>query len=82
MDLNEMYNFFHMMIFSYPFVSMGIVASLGILIYFKPKEVIRVLAIFAAILVIIYLLTFLTQATKIGFIQKDKLVHQDNPDSD
>jgi hypothetical protein len=76
MNLNDIYNFFHGLILIHPFISMGIVAAMGIIIYLKPKEIIKVLAIFAGILMVIYLLNFLSGATKTGYIEKEKMVHK------
>lgn len=78
MDLNGIYDFFHGLIFFHPFISMGVVAGLGILIYLKPKEILKVLAIFAGILIVIYLLNFLSAATKTGYIEKEKMINK-NP---
>jgi len=79
MDLSVIYNSGYSLIFLHPFISIGIAAALAVLIYLKPKEVLRVLAIFATILIIIYLLNFMWGATKTGFMEKEKMVHKNPP---
>jgi len=50
MDLDEIINSIHTFIVYQPFIAMGIAAALGILIYIKPKEVLKVIVTFLAII--------------------------------
>ena len=76
MDLNELINFCHRFIFYHPFISMGIAAALGILVYIKPKEVLKVIFTFLAIAAVCYIIYFLWGAIESGYFQKDKLIHK------
>jgi hypothetical protein len=76
MELNDIYIFLYGLIFIHPFISMGVVAVLGIIIYLKPKEIIKVTALFVGILIVVYVLSYLTGATKTGFIKEGKLVNK------
>jgi hypothetical protein len=51
---------------------MAIAVAMGILIYLKPNEIIKVTAIFAGILIIVYLLSYLTGASRSGYLEKEK----------
>ncbi|MCU0600487.1 MAG: hypothetical protein MUE70_14665 [Desulfobacterales bacterium] len=72
MGLNDIYNFFYGFIIFHPIISMAIAVAMGILIYLKPNEIIKVTAIFAGILIIVYLLSYLTGASRSGYLEKEK----------
>ncbi|MBC2714760.1 MAG: DUF3795 domain-containing protein [Desulfobacteraceae bacterium] len=76
MDLNEIINFFHRLIVFHPFISMGIAAALGILVYIKLKEVLKIIFISLAIGAVCYILYCLLGATESGFFQKKKMIHK------
>jgi hypothetical protein len=76
MNLNEMFNFFYGFIVFHPLISMGIAAAMGIILYLKPKEIIKVTAVFIGILIVVYLLSYLTGASKTGYIEKQRMVNQ------
>jgi hypothetical protein len=80
-NLNEMFNFFYGFIVFHPLISMGIAAAMGIILYLKPKEIIKVTAVFIGILIVVYLLSYLTGASKTGYIEKQRMVNQ-NVDSE
>jgi hypothetical protein len=82
MGLNDIYNFCYRLVFIHPFISIGAVAILGIIIYLKPKEIVKVLAIFAGILIVIYLLSYLSGATKAGYIDKEKMIYESTKDDE
>jgi len=76
MDFTEISNFFHRFIVYHPYISMGVAAALGILVYIKPKEILKVTVILLAIAALGYILYMLLGATESGFMQKDKLIHK------
>ena len=76
MNLNHIYNFFYGFIIVHPLISMAIVAVMGIIIYIKPKEIIKVTAVFVGILIVVYFLAYLTGASKTGYLEKEKGVHK------
>ncbi len=76
MDVYEITDFLNRFIFFHPFISMGIAAGLGILVYIKPKEVLKLILIFLGICVVGYVLYYIWGATQSGFLQKDKLIHK------
>ena len=75
MSIDEITNFIHTFIVYHPYISMGIAAALGILIYIKPKEVLKVLFMFLVVCAIAYILYMLFGATETGLLQKNKMVH-------
>ncbi len=75
MDLNEIINFFYRMIVYHPFISMGIAAALGILIYIKPKEILKVTFTLLVIAAVCYILYCLLGATESGYFQKTKMIN-------
>jgi hypothetical protein len=76
MELNDIYNFFYGLVFIHPFISMAVVVILGIIIYLKPQEIVKTLAIFIGILIAVYLLNYISGATKTGYLEKGKLVNK------
>ena len=74
--ITDIIDFFHRFIYFHPFIAMGIAAALGILIYIKPKEVLKLIFMFLAISAICYILYLLFGATESGVFQKDKLIHK------
>lgn len=76
MNLNEIIELCHRFIFFHPFISMGIAAAFGILIYIKPKEVLKLILIFLGFCVVGYILYYLWGATKSGVFQKNILIHK------
>ncbi len=76
MNIEEIIDFCHRFIFFHPFIAMGIAAGLGILIYIKPKEVLKVIFTFLAIAAVCYIIYFLWGATQSGYFQKNELIHK------
>lgn len=76
MNLNEIIEFFNRFIFYHPYISMGIAAALGILVYIKPKEVLKLVLIFLGFCIVGYILYYIWGATKSGVFQKDTLIHK------
>jgi len=76
MDLDEIINSIHTFIVYQPFIAMGIAAALGILIYIKPKEVLKVIVTFLAIIAIGYILYYLWGAFKSGYLSKGEMVNK------
>lgn len=76
MDVNGIINFFHRFIVFHPFIAMGIAAGLGILIYIKPKEILKVIFISMAIAAVCYILYCLLGATESGYFQKTKMINK------
>jgi hypothetical protein len=75
-ELNDIYNFCYGLIFIHPFISMAVLVVLGIVIYLKPQEIVKILAIFVGILIIVYLLGYISGATKTGYLEKGELVNK------
>lgn len=76
MSLNDIYNFFYGFIIFHPLISMAIAVLMGIIIYRKPNEIIKVTAIFVGILIVVYLLSYLTGASRSGYLEKEKGVYK------
>ena len=76
MDLDRIINSIHTFIVYQPFISMGIAAALGILIYIKPKEVLKVILTFLAIVAIGYILYYLWVAFQSGYLNKGEMVNK------
>lgn len=76
MDLTEISNFFHRFIVYHPYISMGVAAAFGILVYIKPKEILKVTFTLLVIAALGYVLYMIFGATESGFMQKDKLIHK------
>lgn len=75
-NVNEIIEFFRRFIFYHPYISMGIAAALGILIYIKPKEVLKLILIFLGFCIVGYILYYIWGATQSGVSQKDTLIHK------
>ena len=75
-NLNEIIEFFNRFIFYHPYISMGIAAALGILVYIKPKEVLKLVLIFLGFCIVGYILYYIWGAFQSGYLQKDKLIHK------
>lgn len=67
----ECTNFFY----TYPYIAIAIVVVLGLIVYWKPKEVSKVALIFLGLVVVCYLLYYIGGATISGVFQKEKLIH-------
>ncbi len=76
MDLDRIIYFFHRSIVYHPFISMGIAAALGILIYIKPKEILRLVLIVLGICAAGYVFHFIWEAFKSGYLNKDIVIHK------
>ena len=76
MSLSEIINSIHTFIVYQPYISMGIAAALGILIYVKPKEVLKILFIFLVLGAVVYILYMIFGATESGLLNKDKMIYK------
>ena len=76
MEFDDVYNFFYGLIFVYPLISMAAVLVVGIIIYLKPTETVKTLALFTGILIFVYIMSYLTGATKSGFVEEGKWVNK------
>jgi uncharacterized membrane protein len=73
---NDIINFLYDFIVYNPFIAMGIAAVLGIIIYIRPKEVLKFLGIILLIAAVIYVLFYIFGASETGVLQKDTLIHK------
>jgi hypothetical protein len=76
MDIDSIYNFFYGLIIFHPFISMAAVLVVGIIIYLKPTEIIKIMAVFMGILIVVYLFSYLSGASKTGYLEKEKGMHK------
>ena len=76
MNLNEIIEFCHRFIFFHPFISMGIAAALGILVYIKPKEILRLILIFLGICAVGYVLYYIWGAFQAGYLHKGEMINK------
>lgn len=76
MDLDRIINSIHTFIVYQPWVSLGIAAALGILIYIKPKQVLKLILIFAGICVAGYILYYLWGAFQSGYLHKGEMINK------
>ena len=76
MDLHQIITAIRAFIIYNPFISIGIAAAIGILVYIKPKEVLRLMLIFLGICVAGYLLYSLWGALHSGYIQKGVMINK------
>ncbi len=76
MNQQEIINTIRTFIVYQPFVAMGIAAALGVLIWIKPKQVLRLLLIFAGICAAGYILYYLWGAFQSGYLNKGDMIHK------
>jgi hypothetical protein len=76
MDLNQIYNSIYTFIVYQPLISLGIASALGILIYIKPKEILKLVLIFIGICAVGYVLYYLWGAFQAGFLHKGEVVNK------
>lgn len=74
--MNQISNMIYRFIVYHPYISMGIAAAIGILIYIKPKEILKTAFILLVLAALGYVLYMILGATESGFLQKDKLIHK------
>jgi hypothetical protein len=82
MSITDFYYFCQRFIFFHPYISIAIGAGLAILIFLMPKEIIKVLAVFVGILIVIYFLNLLTGAGQTGYMEKEKMIHKNDQMAD
>ncbi len=76
MDIHGIINSIHTFIVYQPWVSLGIAAALGILIYIKPKQVLKLILIFAGICAAGYILYYLWGAFQSGYLHKGEMINK------
>lgn len=76
MDLDEIINSIYTFIVYEPWISLGIAAAVGILIYIKPKEVLRLILIFIGFCIVGYILYYLWGAFQAGYIHKGEMINK------
>ena len=76
MNLNELIDFFNRFIFFHPYISLGIAAALGILVYIKPKEVLKLILIFLGICAVGYILYYIWGAFQAGYLHKGEMINK------
>jgi hypothetical protein len=76
MDVHQIITAVRAFIIYNPFISIGIAAAIGILIYIKPKEVLRLILIFLGICLAGYLLYYLWEALQSGYLQKGEMINK------
>lgn len=76
MDIHGIINSIRTFIVYEPWISLGIAAALGILIYIKPKQVLRLVLIFAGICVAGYILYYLWGAFQTGYLHKGEMINK------
>jgi uncharacterized membrane protein (Fun14 family) len=67
----ECTNFFY----TYPYIAIAIVVVLGLIAYWRPKQVLRVTLIVLGLAVVCYLLYYIVGATVTGVFQKEQLIN-------
>jgi hypothetical protein len=75
-NLNGIIEFFNRLIFYHPYISMGIAATLGILVYIKPKEVVKLLLIFLGFCIVAYVLYYIWGAFQSGYLHKEEIINK------
>jgi len=76
MSPNDIYNYAYGFIVYNPFIAMGIAAVLGIIIYIRPKEVLKFGGIILLLAAVIYVLFFIFGASETGVLHKDRMIHK------
>ena len=76
MDLNELINLVRNFIFYHPYISLGIAAAVGILVYIKPKEVLKLILIFLGICAVGYVLYYIWGAFQAGYLHKGEMINK------
>jgi len=76
MDIHGIINSIHTFIVYQPWVSLGIAAALGILVYIKPKEVLKLILILLGICVAGYILYYLWGAFQSGYLHKGEMINK------
>lgn len=76
MTVHEMINTIRTFIVYQPFAAMGIAAALGVLIWVKPKQVLRLILIIAGLCAAGYVLYFLWGAFQSGYLNKGDMIHK------
>jgi len=76
MDLNDIINFLRNFIFYHPYISIGIATGLGILIYIKPKEILKLILIFLGICAVGYILYYIWGAFQSGYLHKGEMINK------
>ena len=76
MNINGIINSIHTFIVYQPWVSLGIAAAIGILVYIKPKQVLKLILIFAGICVTGYILYYLWGAFQSGYLHKGEMINK------
>jgi len=64
-------NFFY----TYPYIAIAIIAVLGIIVFLKPKQVLKVTLIFLGLVVVCYILYLIGDATVTGVFNKEKMIY-------
>jgi len=76
MSISEIINTIRAFIVYQPFVAMGIAAALGILIWIKPKQVLRLMLILAGLCAAGYVLYYLWGAFQSGYLNKGDMINK------
>jgi len=76
MNIHEIINTIRSFIVYQPFVAMGIAAALGILIWIKPKQVLRLMLILAGLCAAGYVLYYLWGAFQSGYLNKGDMINK------
>jgi len=64
-------NFFY----TYPYIVIAIIAVLGIIIFLKPKQVLKTTLIILVLIVVCYILYLIGDATVTGVFNKEKMIY-------
>ena len=64
-------NFFY----TYPYIVIAIIAVLGIIIFLKPKQVLKTTLIILGLIVVCYILYLIGDATVTGVFNKEKMIY-------
>lgn len=64
---------------SEPIIAIGILVVIAIICYFKPKAMLKVLALFLAVGVLIYILSLFKDVTSTGMSQKETMIEKSQP---
>ncbi len=76
MNIADIINSIRTFIVYQPFAAMGIAAALGILIWIKPKQMLRLILIFAGLCAAGYVLYFLWGAFQSGYLNKGTMINK------
>lgn len=79
MELNDLFLRGFYWAKSEPIISIGILVAIAIICYFKPKVILKFLALILAIAALLYVLSLFRDVTSTGMSQKETMIEKSKP---